>query len=276
MSLGRGLGALITPAAKNKKEDQGSSEKIWQIPISSITPNPHQPRKTFDQAELEDLSASIKEHGVLQPLLVTEKTDGGYELVAGERRLKASQLAGLATVPAIIKKLADRQKLEVALIENVQREDLNAIEEGFAYKRLMEEFGLSVQDVAAKVGKSRPQVSNSMRMLELPEEVKEALFSKKISRTQARALLSLPEKKQQVEMLRRILGEKIPVNELERITSRQSKQGHRDPNLIFLEDKLRDLLGTKVLITKTGERGRIIIEYFSQEELSKLVKKILQ
>src|SRR3989339_1210501 len=171
MSLGRGLGALITPTNKVVNQSSHASEvegKIWFIPVTKITPDPNQPRKHFKPEELDQLAASIKEHGVLQPLLVVEKSDGGYELVAGERRWRASKLAGLPTVPVIIKKLADQAKLEVALVENIQRENLSALEEAFAYKRLSQEFGLTQQEVADKVGKSRSAVANTTRLLDLP------------------------------------------------------------------------------------------------------------
>ncbi len=278
MALGRGLNALISSGSKYKNEpsgDQAGQDRVWYIPVSSISPNTHQPRQNFSTPELEDLAASIKEHGVLQPLLVTERVDGGYELVAGERRWRASQMAGLATVPALIKKLADQQKLEVALIENIQRENLNPLEEAFAYQRLMEEFSLTQQDVADKVGKSRPAVANTVRLLSLPEEVKAALVDKRINMGQARALLGLEDFAKQLDMLSSMLGQRITVRELERTVGKQNlKKGHRDPNLNYLEDQLRTALGTKVTLTKKGERGTIVIDYYSGEELTNLIKKI--
>jgi ParB family chromosome partitioning protein len=207
MSLGRGLGALITPTNKNNSSHSSDTEgKIWFIPISKITPDPKQPRKQFKPEELDQLAASIKEHGVLQPLLVVEKTDGGYDLVAGERRLRASQLAGLTTVPVLIKQWADQEKLEISLIENIQRENLNPLEEAFAYKRLMEEFNLTQQQVAEKVGRSRPAIANAVRMLDLPTQVQAALVDGKINTGQARALLSLSTAKEQLNMLPSVLG----------------------------------------------------------------------
>jgi len=275
------LGALITSTGGSKQKagdiEASGQEKIWYIPLAAISPNVKQPRKHFNPAELEELAASIKEHGILQPILVTEKTDGGYEIVTGERRWRASKIAGLASVPAIIKKLADRQKLEVALIENVQREDLNPIEEAFAYKRLMDEFGLTQQDVAVKVGKSRPTVANTVRLLDLPEEVKTALIEKKISMGQARALLSLEDRSEQLDMLSSMLGQKITVRDLEKGINRQNfakGKTRRDPNLAYLEDKMRAALGTKVSLTQKGEKGTIVIDYYSKEELSRLIKKI--
>lgn len=280
MSLGRGLGALITPTTKNNNSNPTENEgKVWFVPVSKITPDPKQPRKQFKPEELDQLAASIKEHGVLQPLLVVEKTDGGYELVAGERRWRASQLAGLTTVPALIKKWADQQKLEVSLIENIQRQDLNALEEAFAYKRLMEEFNLTQQQVAERVGKSRPAVANAVRLLELPAQVQSALIDGKINSGQARALLALPSDTERLNMLSSMLGEKITVRDLEREANKQKVLNNRpirkDPNLLYLEDKLRAEFGTKVNITQKGLRGTIVIDYYSDEEMKRLVKKLL-
>ena len=273
------MGALISGGPKQKNTPMagdGGQEKIWHIPVGAITPNPRQPRKHFSGQELEDLSASIKAHGILQPLLVTEKSDGGYELVAGERRWRAAQMSGLATVPALIKKFQDKQKLEVALIENIQRENLNPIEEAFAFQRLMDEFSLTQQEVAEKVGKSRPAVANTVRLLSLPEEIQAALSDKRINMGQARALVSLEDRKKQLDMLSSMLGQRITVRELEREVGKQNKHSRRDPNLAYLEDKLRAALGTKVALTQKGERGAININYYSQEELARLVKKIIE
>ena len=278
MALGRGLNALISGGSrqKNTSDEQSGQERVWHIPVSSISPNTHQPRRNFSAPELEDLASSIKEHGILQPLLVTERADGGYELVAGERRWRAAQMASLATVPALIKKMADRQKLEVALIENIQRENLNPLEEAFAYQRLMEEFDLTQQEVADKVGKSRPAIANTIRLLSLPEEVKTALVDKRINMGQARALLSLEDPAKQLDMLSSMLGQRITVRELERAVGRQNpSKCHRNPNLAYLEDKLRAALGTKVSLTQKGERGTVVIDYYSQEELTNIIKKII-
>lgn len=282
MALGRGLSALITSTGKSKitvhENSDDNDQKIWYIPVSKITPHAKQPRRNFAEAELAELAASIKEHGVLQPLLVTEKDDGGYEIVAGERRWRASQLAGLPTVPAIIKQLAEQTKLEIALIENIQREDLNPIEEAFAYKRLIEEFGLTQQQVADKVSKSRPAVANTIRLLDLPEPIQAALVKKQISTGQARTLLSLPGAREQLDMLSSMMGEKITVRELEREVNKKSNGLHarRDANLVYLEDQLRAALGTKVNITKKGERGTIVINYYSTEEFNQLIKKLTE
>lgn len=280
MTIGRGLGALIAPTARTRRTmatgGSGTPDRIWMVPVSEIKPNPNQPRRNFTSSELNDLSASIKEHGVLQPLLVSELASGGYEIIAGERRWRASQMAGLPTVPVIVKTLADDKKLEVALIENIQRQDLNPIEEAFAFKRLIEEFGLTQEEVSGKVGKSRPAVANAIRLLELPEEVQSALVAGKISAGQGRALASLSDAKEQLTMLASMLGEKMTVRDLER-TVRLKKPGNasrRDPNMTYLEERLREKLGAKVTITQRGERGTIVIDYFSRGELADLVKKI--
>jgi len=282
MSLGRGLGALISSTSNKQSSTALNSApiktegQVWQVPISEIETNPKQPRKYFSPVEIEELANSIKEHGVLQPLLVAEKVNGKYELVAGERRLRASKLAGLVNVPVMIKKLAEQEKLEVSLIENIQRQDLNPIEEAFAYKRLTEEFSLTQQAVADKVGKSRPAVANTIRLLDLPSEIQEALIEKRINTGQARSLLGIAEKEQQLAMLASMLGQKITVREMEREVNKQRTKGvmRRDPNLLSLEDRLRRALGTKVSITNKGEKGTILINYYSKEEFNRLIDKM--
>jgi len=280
MALGRGLNALIGNAKMTIKNESSNldKDKIWYIPISEIVANAQQPRKHFGEESLQDLANSIKEHGVLQPLLVIEKLNGGYELVAGERRLRASKLAGLATVPAMVKKMDNQQKLEVALIENIQREDLNPLEEAFSYRRLIDEFELTQEEIAKKVGKSRPAVANTIRLLELPEEAKQALVNQKINVGQARALLSLKSESQQLDALKSILGEKITVRELEKEVRRKnpSSANRKDPNITFLEDELRSVLQAKVLITNKGGKGNIIISYHSKEELKEIVDKFIK
>jgi len=275
MALGKGLGALITPTNNNKKEDNFEG-RIWQIPLSKIIANSHQPRKNFEEKSLIDLANSIKEHGVLQPVVVVESKDGGYELVAGERRTRASKMAGLTTIPAIVKKMKEQQKLEVALIENIQREDLNPIEEAFSYKRLIEEFGLTQEEVSQKVGKSRSAIANSIRLLELPDQIQIALVSKKINSGQARALLSLKDETEQLNMLSSMLGEKISVREIERSVRVKTghKQSKKDPNIAYLENELRESLGTKVNIKQKGEKGSIIIDFYSKEEFESLLDKL--
>lgn len=280
--MGRGLGALIASTGPQKKQTLetvagvNNGERVWYVPLSEIIPDPKQPRRNFKAEELRELADSIKEHGVLQPLLVSEMLDGGYQIIAGERRWRASQLANMPTIPVMIKKLADDKRLEVALIENIQREDLNALEEAFAFKRLIEEFGLTQEQVAQKVGKSRPAVANTIRLLALPEEVQSALVAGKISPGQARALLTLADKKQQLDMLASMLGQKITVRDVEKQVQQQVPKSalRRDPNLMYLEEQLRSTLGTKVSVTGKQDKGSITITYFSKDELKEIIKKI--
>lgn len=283
MSLGRGLGALISSTKKDSVIPQQSAnvstgEKVWMVPVTTIKPSVNQPRKHFKPEELQELADSIKQHGVLQPLLVTEKTDGNYELIAGERRYRAAKIAGLTTVPVIIKKIEAQQKLEIALIENIQRQDLNALEEAFAYKRLIEEFGLTQEEVAQKVGKSRPAVANTIRLLDLPNAIQTALVEGKISMSQGRTLLSLETEQQQLDMLGSMLGKKITVRELEQEVSKthlHKNPGRKDANTVYLEDKMRAVLGAKVSISQKGEQGSITITFHSKQELGDLIKKII-
>ncbi|MDO8499925.1 MAG: ParB/RepB/Spo0J family partition protein [bacterium] len=284
MSLGRGLGALITPTqGKPKRFFQSGAgsdgkDQLWQIPLSEIQPDPTQPRKHFQPEVLQELADSIKEHGILQPLLVSEKVDGGYLLIAGERRLRAAKLAGLATAPVLVKKLAEQARLEVSLIENIQRADLNPIEEAFAFRRLVDEFHLTQEEVGKKVGKSRPSISNTMRLLNLPDEIQLALVEGKINMGQARALLSLETREKQLSMMASMLGQKITVRDVERAINKDHHSSgiptRRDANLVYLEDKLRAALGTKVIISKKGEQGSIAINFYSKDELGRLVKRL--
>jgi ParB family transcriptional regulator, chromosome partitioning protein len=286
MALGKGLGALITSTTGRRhsikkgklKNDDSSQEKLWSIPLSSIKPDPDQPRKNFKAKELEELADSIKEHGVLQPILVSEKADGGYEIVSGERRWRASQIAGITEIIAIVKKLPKQQKLEIALIENIQRENLDPIEEAFAYKRLIDEFSLTQQQVAEKVGKARSTVANMIRLLNLPEQIKESLMENKINLGQAKILSGLKTEADQLDMLSSMLGKKITVRELEKavVNKKVLTKGpkRRDPNITYLEDQLRQALGTKVFITEKNGKGKIMIDYYSKEELTGLVDKL--
>jgi len=284
MALGKGLNSLI-PQQKTRKiirHETGivnGEGRIWDISITEIAPNSEQPRKEFSHQELEDLVSSIKKHGILQPLVITEKADGGYELIAGERRLRASQIAGLATVPAIIRSVSQQEKLELALIENIQRQNLNAIEEAFAYRRLIDEFNLTQEKVAEQVGKARSTIANLVRLLDLPEIIQKALVDKKISVGQAKALLSLNSEKEQISVLKSMLGEKMTVREVENVIQNRpvvSRKGsvRRDPNIIASERILEEALGTKVHITQKGNKGKIEIEYYSAEDLKRLINEL--
>lgn len=288
MALGKGLDSLISgkPRSFLRRETtlpssgqaNNSKDQVWQIPISEISPNPDQPRKHFSHSDLEDLILSIKKHGVLQPITVTEKEDGGYELIAGERRLRASQMAGLVNVPAIVRIASKRQRLEWALIENIQRQDLNAIEEAFAYARLIEEFNLTQEQVSEQVGKSRSTIANMLRLLTLPEVIQKSLIDGVLSVGKAKVLLSLADTKEQMDMFKSMVGEKMSVRDLEKKVAEKpaSRKGsvRRDPNVMAQEKLMEERLGTKVYITQKGEQGRIIIEYYSNEELKRLINEL--
>lgn len=294
MALGKGLGSLIPTKKVSPPEEQSRTvvasdlavkknrdqDQVWHIPLSEITPNPDQPRKHFSHGDLEDLIASVKLHGVLQPILVSEKSSGGYELIAGERRFRASEMAGVATIPALIKKTTDQERLEIALIENIQRQNLNPIEEAFAFKRLIEEFDLTQEEVASRVGKSRPAVGNTIRLLDLPEVIQRALMDGSLSMGKARAILSLKNSQEQIDLFHSIIGEKISVRAVESSVARQGQESRKgsvrkDPHLMELEKNLEDKFGTKVRITQKGEKGTILIEYYSKEELKKIVDEMV-
>lgn len=286
MALGKGLDSLIPQQPKKKakkspakKKTSDKKDAIWHIPISEIIPNEEQPRKAFSHSDLENLVKSIKKHGILQPINVTERDDGGYELISGERRFRSAQIAGLATVPAIVRTASRQEKLELALIENIQRQDLNPIEEAFAYKRLIDEFDLKQQEVAEQVGKNRSTISNMIRLLTLPEPIQKALIDGKISTGKAKALLSLKDEKEQMKVFRSMMGEVMSVRDVEKKVAgkgQKSRKGsvRRDPNLIAQEQLLEDRLGTKVNIKKKGQKGSIIIEYYSNEEFKRLMNEL--
>jgi ParB family chromosome partitioning protein len=288
-SLNRQAVVSAAPALENPKESQvaiSSSEKIsykdtqiQEIEIAKILPNPFQPRKTFDQNSLQELANSIKEHGVLQPLVVTQ-SPVGYEIVIGERRLRAAQLAGLEKVPAIVKEaMIDQAKLEVALIENIQREELNPIEEALAYERLMKTFNLTQEQVAKKVGRSRPAIANTVRLLNLPAEIQRAVVEGKIAEGHARALLGLNDPEKMLLMYKQVISEGWNVRQVEAkvrelTVKKQLDAAMPDPKLVAMEAQLRGKLGTQVKIQKQGQGGKITIEFFSDEELNEIVHKM--
>ncbi|MFA5124552.1 MAG: ParB/RepB/Spo0J family partition protein [Patescibacteria group bacterium] len=285
--LGRGLGSLI-PAGKKSDSNIGlidptikevieSHERINQLPVEKILPNPHQPRQSFDAEALEGLAESIREHGIIQPLIVTKRGED-YELIAGERRLKAGKLAGLRTVPAIIREVSEQKKMELALIENLQREDLNSLEVAMAYKKLEDEFNLSRAELAKKVGKSTSSVANSLRLLNLIPEVKEAIVDGRLSEGHARTLAGLPQD-EQFDGLQRILENKMSVREAEKaakviVVKRNLRKVSFDPETKQMEEDLASALGTKIEIRRHGGVGQITIKFFSNEELRSIVNKI--
>ena len=281
MALGKGLDSLIPNARKMMGESSAASktDRVWQIPLTEIIPNPEQPRRVFDHQDLEDLVVSIKKHGIMQPITVTERMDGGYELIAGERRFRASQIAGLATIPALVKIATEQEKLELALIENIQRQNLNAIEEAFAFKRLIDEFNLTQQEVSDQVGKSRPVIANTIRLLELPEEIQRALMDGRLSAGKARALLSLKSTKEQLDVFNGMLNEGATVRDVEAAVAAkgpESRKGsvRRDPNVMALENQITQTLGAKATIRLRGDHGTIELQFTSREELRRIVEEI--
>jgi ParB family chromosome partitioning protein len=250
--------------------------EVMDLPLSQIVANPRQPRRHFAPSDLEDLVNSIKEHGVMQPIIVT-KTKDGYELIAGERRFRASKTLGLKTVPAIVRDATEQEKLELALIENIQRQDLNAWEEAIAYKALSEEFTLTQEDVAQRVGKSRSAVANILRLLDLPTEMLEAIRDGKITKSHARTLLGEADPVQRKKLFESMLKGGVTVREAEaRVGGRVSKaaKGAKDPNIAAHEKRLREILGTKVNIQERGGKGKITIDFYSKEELLGLLDKL--
>jgi len=283
--LGRGLGSLI-PTKKSatnfvtdvKLSEVMESERISQLPVEKVSPNPHQPRQNFGEESLAGLAESIKEHGILQPLIVTKKGFDGYELVAGERRLKAAKLAGLKTVPAVIRALNDQKKMELALVENLQRQDLNPMEMAMAYKKLIDEFNFSLEEVAKKIGRSVSFVTNYVRLLDLRDEVKEAIAAGKLTEGHARTLVALPFE-DQLTAMEKIVEGKYTVREAENqtreIAARKKLRTTKfDPEVHAMENDLSTSLGTKVEIRRHGGVGQITIKFFSNEELKRIVDQI--
>jgi ParB family chromosome partitioning protein len=281
--LGRGLNSLIpqkvttSPVLKNvAPEDKG---RVYEIPLELIAPNPKQPREIFNHLDLEGLISSIKEHGVLQPIVVTKINDTQYELIAGERRLRASKFAGLKTIPAIVRAAKEQEKLELALLENIQRKDLNAIEEAKAYKRLMDEFNLTQETVAMRIGKARSTVANILRLLSLPQEIQKAILDEKINTSQARIIAGLPDEKLQMQMFKKIIAGVMNVRQAEEESKKAKKQESKktiDPNLTTKEEIIRAALGTKAEIKKYGNKGQIVISFYSEEELEGIIRKLAE
>ena len=295
--LGRGLDALIptkTPvekaAVKKSNTEQETKEKSEEkkqvlselkVKISSVEPNINQPSKHFDEDSLLELAESIKQYGVLQPLLVSDKKDY-YEIIAGERRWRAAKMAGIKEIPIIIKELTDQQVVEISLIENIQREDLNPIEEAMAYKRLIEEFKLKQDEIAERVSKSRTAVTNSMRLLKLTEKVQQMLIDEMISAGHARAILAVTDEKIQISIATKIFDEKLSVRETEKLVKKYLeppkqktvvKNTTEDAIYESLEEKMKGIMGTKVTINrKKNNKGKIEIEYYSRDELERIIE----
>lgn len=274
--LGRGLDALFSSM------DENEQESVHEVNLKEIRPNPYQPRKHFEEGALEELTASVKEFGILQPL-VLRKSVKGYELVAGERRLRAAQLADLKSVPVIIKDFSDEQVMEIALIENLQRENLNAMEIAQAYHKLMETFSLTQEELAERVGKSRPHVANFLRLLNLPPGVQEFVSHGTLTMGHARALLAIEDDELKIQLANEIIDKDLSVRQVEELikrietknVSRETKKVEKGKFLEDIEEKLRFTFGTSVQIKPSKEnKGKIEISYFSQDDLERILEII--
>lgn len=299
--LGRGLASLIPqkkaspeissglalnavaggPAAVAVEMDFGpdDTKRVLEVSVNDIVPNPHQPRIHFSEEKLAELGESIRQHGILQPLIVTKNEKGTYELIAGERRFQAAKSVGLKTVPAIVREAREQEKFELAIIENVQRHDLNPIEEAKAYRKLMDEFGLSQEDVARKMGKSRSAIANISRLLQLPVEIQRAVAEGKISEGHAKAILALDNPEKQRALFDLIVKNGLTVRETEAKARETSARPHKrtiaaDPTVREKEERLAEIFGTKVRINKAGRGGKIVIEYYGDEDLAHLMEKL--
>lgn len=285
--LGKGISALIPQTSEKPSVEPN---EVNYLPINEILPNPYQPRENPEE-DLTDLITSIKEKGILQPIIVRTRRQVSsdqitYELVVGERRLRAARAAGLTEIPAIVKEISETEMLEWALIENIQRADLNPIEEAHGYKRLVEDFGMTHEMIAEKVGKDRSTITNALRLLTLPESVQNYLRQGKITTGHARALLAIPERNKQELLCERIVSEGLSVRQLEEICYPQKKSrtkraktihpvAEKDIYIIDLEEKLQEYLRTRVRINKTLQKGTVVIEFYSDDDLTRLVKLII-
>ncbi len=274
--LGRGINALIPEF--DEMEEKG---KIINLPIEKIRPNPHQPREKFDDATIDELMSSIKEKGLVQPILVRKMSDG-YELIAGERRLRAAKKMQLDKIPAIVKDTDSQASLELALIENIQREDLNPLEEARAYKHLIDKFGLTQEKISQIVGKSRSSIANTLRLFNLPKEIQEAIKKEQISHAHGKVLLEVADINEQLRLLRQILSSSLSVRELESVIFKHKQTRPRkgrahnilDHNILALQDGLQRFLGTKVRIIPRKKRGTVLIEFYSLNDLERIINII--
>lgn len=299
--LGRGLSSLIpqkrkpVDEAENKlnqpRDDfnyfgknqpagtENNPQVVLNLEIFKITSNPHQPRFNFDSEKLNELADSIKIHGIIQPLIVSKINANQFELIAGERRLQAAKLAGLKEVPVILRNANEQEKLELAVIENIQRHDLNPIEEAKSFHKLREEFNLSQEEIAKKLGKSRSAIANKIRLLSLPIEIQKALLENKITEGHAKAILAVENPEKQKALFEMILKNNLTVRQVESKVKEVSVKSHKrvvsiDPEIKRIEDMLTGALGTKVKLSKAGGGGKIIIDYYSKEELNNILDKI--
>lgn len=275
-----GKSSIVKTSSRNTFVKDLSLKSIMTVGIEEVVPNPYQPRTNFDSSKLRELSDSIIAHGIIQPLVVSHSKDGGYELIAGERRLEASKLAGFKKVPVVVREATEQNKAEWALIENIQRHNLNPIEEAQAYERIKEDFNLTQDEIAKKVGKSRSSVANILRLLNLPKEIQHALMSGKITEGHARTILVLKKEEKQMELFKSILEEGLNVRQVEGVTKGvKVSKNYRvkkeiDPDLLNLENTIADNLNTKVKIRGIKNNGKILIDYYSEEELGQIVGKL--
>ena len=285
-ALGKGLNVLIPetgpqpPQRRRRKSSSEASHQGVMISVNEIEPNRNQPRKTFDDASLQELAESIKQFGIIQPIVVKKK-DEYYEIIAGERRWRAAKIAGLLEVPVIVKEYKENEIVEISLIENIQRENLNPIEEAQAYKALMEEFELKQEEVAQKVSKSRSTITNSLRLLKLTKEVQEMLVEEKISMGHARALLAITDPDIQISVAKKVYEEALSVRDIEKLVkdmAKPAKKEEKEPNeyqYLYrdIEENLKQILGNKVTIkNRKNNKGKIEIEYYSQDDLERIIE----
>ncbi|HLF26719.1 MAG TPA: ParB/RepB/Spo0J family partition protein [Anaerolineae bacterium] len=274
--LGKGLGALLP--------ETDVTAGLSEVPTRSITPNPRQPRAHIEETQLRELAESIREHGLIQPLVVTRAGESAYTLIAGERRWRAAQLIGLESVPVVVKDVAPQQMLELALIENVQRADLNPLEEALAYRQLIDEFGLTQEQVAQRVGKSRVAVANTLRLLKLPDPIQRRLADASLSEGHARALLMLNDTTHMQRLVSQIVSSDLSVRQVEELV-RRLNAGKPQPkkrksadgvsaNTRSLEDKMRRALGTKVNLYRSSRGGKVVIHFYSEDELDAIYRRI--
>jgi len=279
--LGRGLGALIPT-----DEGTGDSE-LAELPLGSIVPNPHQPRGRMDDEALTELADSIAALGVLQPILVRPLEDGTFELIAGERRWRAARRAGLDTIPAIVRSVDDLASVAQALVENLQRQDLNALEEAAAFQQLIEDFGLAHEEVAQRVGKSRSTISNTLRLLQLPPSIQHLVHEGRLSAGHARALMGTPDRAFQEALARRVLAEGLTVRTVEEVVRNRSAEAEgrpaperrpalRAPGLLELEELLSSYLDTRVSVTMGGKRGKVVIDFATLDDLERIYRRIAE
>jgi len=290
IGLGKGLDALLdnnddleyttieisdSPASESVIITKRAEQDIVQLPVEKLVSNPGQPRKNFDETELQELAESIKTFGIIQPIIAADNGDGAYIIIAGERRTRAARLAGLDTVPVIVRDYTDQKRLEVSLIENIQRTDLNPIEEAAAYKNLMDFSGFSQDELAARVGKNRSTVANALRLLKLPVEIQKSIEDGKVSSGHARALLSVDDEAAREKLFREILAGDVSVREAEKRASPSpaahvKKVKQQSPEIEFMAEKFIQKLGTKVVIEGSMNKGRVLIDYYSMEDLERL------